>query len=152
MPLSASQGSSLSREHGQKLVPNTCMPSPAKRASRTVKISGRVRNYPRGFHERQAARVRLPAWAKLAQLLILFVFWLIMGLIWFGSFDAIYHMLHPQFPAARMTSSSAGIIALSALFGTLPLALIAVNLALWIIPPSRRANEAAAQGLPGMTF
>ena len=117
-----------------------------------VKISERVRHYPGGFHERQAARDRLPSWAKTAQLLILFVCWPVLGLAWFAAFKALYDFLHPHLDAFRMIPSCAGIIAFSALFGTIPLALLAVNLVLWLVPPLRRANESAAQNVPGMTF
>jgi hypothetical protein len=117
-----------------------------------VKISERVRNYPNGFRERQAARDRLPVWARTSQLLVLLACWLVLGLAWFALFNAIYHFLHPQWPASGMISSSAGIIAFSALFGTLTLALIAANFVLWVVPPLRRANEIAARDVSGMTF
>jgi len=117
-----------------------------------VKISDRVRSYPSGFRERQAARDRLPSWAKFAQLLLQFTIWPLFGFGWFALFREVFHLIHPQLRVLPMPSSSTGVIVFSALFGTIPLTLLAVNLVLCVTPQLRRANETAAGDVPGVTF
>ena len=116
-----------------------------------VKLSERVRNFPRGFQERQAARDRLPSWAKLAQFLIWLPSWLLLAFVWFVFFVSIQHLFHPQAPEKEL-SFGTGIIAFSALFGTMPIGFVLTNLVLWRVPPLRRVNELSGKGVPGMSF
>jgi hypothetical protein len=116
-----------------------------------VKLSERVRNFPRGFQERQAARDRLPVWAKLAQFLIWLPTWLSLAFIWFVLFVSIQHLVNPQ-ASEKELSFGIAIIAFSALFGTMPIGLMLTNLVLWSVPPLRRVNELSGKGVPGVSF
>ncbi len=116
-----------------------------------VRLSARVRNFPKGFQERQAARDRLPSWAKLAQFLIWIPSWLLPAFVWFGFFITDQHLLHPQVSEKEL-SLGTGIIAFSALFGTMPIGFMLTNLVLWMVPPLRRVNELSEKGVSGMSF
>jgi hypothetical protein len=113
-------------------------------------ISKRVRKWPSGFKERQAARDRLPGWAKLAQTVIWIPCWLGIAEAWAVLFLRLHHLLHSQ--SGKMDSTATGIIAFSALISAIPLGMMLANAVLWIVPPLRRVNEIAAGVTPGATF
>ena len=116
-----------------------------------VKLSERVRNFPRGLQGRQAARDRLPRWAKLAQFLIWIPSWLLSACVWFGFFISLQHLFHQQ-TSEKELSFGTGMIAFSALFGTMPLGFMLTNLVLWRVPELRRANGLSGKGVSGMSF
>jgi hypothetical protein len=113
-------------------------------------ISKRVRNWPNGFKERQAARDRLPGWAKFAQTVIWIPCWLGIAAAWAAIFLGLHHLLHPQH--AETDSTASGIIMFSALISGIPLGMMLANAVLWIVPPLRRVNVIAAGDTPGANF
>jgi hypothetical protein len=117
-----------------------------------ARLSKRIRDYADGYPERQAARDRLPNWAKFAQFLIWVPLFVGIFLCWFDAFNHLLHFFRPAIPFGKADGLAESLIAFPGLFAAGLVSLIATNLVLWLIPPLRRANENAAEGVPDMSF
>jgi hypothetical protein len=116
------------------------------------KLSSRVRNWPKGYGERQMARDRLPRWAKLAQITIWLSGWFLLMIAWTSLFLTLHQFIHPRSPYWPKQVLTTNLIVFPALFGTVVPGLILTNAVLWLILPLRRANERASNGVPGTSF
>jgi hypothetical protein len=110
----------------------------------------RLRLKTKGFAERGVLRKRLPRWVTQVEMYVWIVLWVPMLLGWILAFEALHGSLlaQPREPGELATV----LICLAAAIGTLPPAMLLANLISWIIPPLRRANLVAMEGLPTTSF
>jgi hypothetical protein len=110
-----------------------------------------LEKHRQGFAARQAARNRLPKWAVYAQLAIQISSLAGFMLAWVIGFSDLYGRFHPADPHPA-NSVGLMLILFGAIAFTIPTSLIWTNAILWTIPPLRRVNEKAGEGVPGMSF
>ena len=108
----------------------------------------RYRRRTKSGREWQTFKAQMPAWLALTERAIQVVFWLALMAAWSAGFLHWHMVLN----GGGRGNSSQGIIIFSGLFGTMAPSMILMNLVSWLVPPMRRANFAAMEGLGTANF
>jgi hypothetical protein len=109
----------------------------------TALLFRRFRRRTADYHESRVAKGRLPSWVRVVERLVMYAAILGLGalvLVVFGNESRAEGGAH------HLGGAAAIYIALGALLIAIPLGALLANLVSWLLPPLRRANEAAMSG------
>jgi hypothetical protein len=102
--------------------------------------------------ERGLFKERLPNWVKLVEGLILLVLLLPVSVgLFFASFT-LHQLVHPNTQWGHASDIASNLLIIPILFISIPLAAVIANFISWLIPPVKRANELAMEGLPAASY
>ena len=108
----------------------------------------RYRPRTRGFAERTLFQARTPQWLKNTERFVMLVIWVGLTLMLLKGFTDLHRVIHGDAGMARPGRTASITMALGAFLAPAGPALLAANLIAWLVPPLRRANLIAMEGLP----
>lgn len=98
--------------------------------------------------EWQSFKAQMPAWLGATERVIQLVFFLAI----FAGWSVLFLRLHMLLHHARESGPAFGMIFFPGLFGAIAPAMLLGNVVSWLVPPMRRANLAAMEGLGTASF
>lgn len=103
----------------------------------------RLRRWTADYRESRTAKGRLPSWVRGVEMLALYVFVLAIGGLVFVAFIRLNSL---EGIGRRIVGATAIYVTVGAALIASPLGALMANLVSWLLPPLRRANDAAMAG------
>lgn len=100
--------------------------------------------------EWQIYKAKLPTWVKTTEMMFWIALWLPVAFACIILLNMLYSVVHPTH--TRADGVAGGLILMSSLFAALVPAMLLANVACWLLPPIRKANLAAMDGLATASF
>jgi hypothetical protein len=109
------------------------------------------RSHSSSARERAIYKQRLPNWIKSFEYYSLALLFPSGFLGLFFASIGLHNLLHPD-TVRQITNAATALLMIPDFFFAMMLAMLSINLIEWLVPPMKRANDKAAEGLPAASI